>query len=244
MDAFQGRLIDFAVHLAYFALVSHGSGMVMPSRIGPKVLRRRTTLPALLALSLCGMLVPPIPAPHDEGLPHAQETKHTSPGSGWIAYGCYWDLSDSIFFAQGFFPVAKAYYDACSFRNFTFEVRMAKLAEDGAIGLLFRYNEKRDEGYQIHLWPHGGFAVAKFQGPRKRDFASGPPSHFNRELSTWNTVKVVGRDERFDFFINGFHVCTASDPEYSEGKLGLLMPGDARQRAKFQVVRMTEQVTE
>jgi hypothetical protein len=85
VDVFQGRLIDFAVHLGYSALVSHGSGMVMPSRIGPKVLRRRTTLPTLLALSLCCMLVPPISETlHDEELPHAQETKHASPGSGWI----------------------------------------------------------------------------------------------------------------------------------------------------------------
>ena len=105
-------------------------------------------------------------------------------------------------------------------------------------------DEKRDEGYEIHLWPHGGFAVAKFVGPTKTDFAAGPPSHFNKELNTWNTVKVVGSGTRFDFFINGFHVCTASDPDYRQGKLGLLMPGDARQRAKFQILRMTERVSE
>jgi hypothetical protein len=241
----EGRLIDFTVHLAYFTLVSHGRGMGMPACIGPTVLRRRSTLPALLAVSLCCILVPPFPrTPHDEVLPHTWEMKQARPGSGWRAYGCYWNLSDSIFLAQGFLPVAKAYYHARTFRNFTFEVRMAKLAEDGPIGLLFRYNEKRDEGYEIQLWPHGGFAVAKFVGATKKDFASGPPSHFNRELSTWNTVKVVGRGKRFDFFINGFHVCTASDPDHREGKLGLLMPGDARQRAKFQVIKMTEQVTE
>jgi hypothetical protein len=141
-------------------------------------------------------------------------------------------------------PTAKAYYVSKSFGSFTFEVRMEKLSEDGAIGLLFRYDERRDEGYEVHLWPHGGFAVAKFEGPRKRDFASGPPSHFNKELNTWNTVKVVGEGDRFFVFVNGFHVCTATDRDYERGKLGLLMPGDARQRARFQILKMTEKVDE
>ena len=163
----------------------------------------------------------------------------TSPGDGWAAYGCYWDLRDSVFFAQGYLTTAKAYYAPKTFSSFTFEVRMAKLAEDGAIGLLFRYDEKLDRGYSIQLWPHGGFAVSKFRGPAKEDLLSGPPSHFNREMHTWNTVKVVGAGKRFDIFVNGFPIATVRDAEHRTGKLGLHMPGDARQVAKFQIVTMT-----
>lgn len=180
------------------------------------------------------------PAAEQSAAPAIGSVGHQrSPGDGWVAYGCYWDLRDSVFFAQGYLTTAKAYYARKTFSSFTFEVRMAKLAEDGAIGLLFRYDERLDRGYSIHLWPHGGFAVSKFRGPAKEDIASGPPSHFNREMHTWNTVKVMGAGNRFDIFVNGFHVATVRDAEYQTGKLGLHMPGDARQRAKFQIVTMT-----
>lgn len=182
---------------------------------------------------------PPKEIAHRSAFPgHVSDSSLRYPG--WIGLGAYWDFHDSVIVVQGYLPTAKAYYGKKSFRDFTFEVRMAKLSEDGAIGLLFRYDEVRDEGYEIHFWPHGGFAVAKFVGPTKTDFASGAPSHFNRELNTWNLVRVEGRGERFDFFINGFHVHTAFDGKYRRGRLGLLMPGDARQRAKFQVIRMSE----
>ena len=186
------------------------------------------------------------PTKRDYQSAHPQQASASSfghqrhPGSEWIGLGAYWNFHDSVFVAQGYLPTAKAYYSRRTFGDFTFEVRMAKLSEDGAIGLLFRYDEVRDQGYEIHFWPHGGFAVAKFIGPTKKDFASGPPSHFNRELNTWNVVRVQGRGERFDFSINGFHVKTVFDREYRRGRLGLLMPGDARQRAKFQVIVMSE----
>jgi len=205
-------------------------------------------LPAVLCSILISCCDGPDPAAHGAAPPTAQQTtvpprvtfgRSTSPGDGWAAFGCYWDLRDSVFFAQGYMTTAKAYYARRTFASFTFEVRMAKLAEDGAIGLLFRYDEKLDRGYCIHLWPHGGFAVSKFRGPVKKDFAAGPPSHFNREMHTWNVVKVVGAGERFDIFVNGFHVATVHDAEHRTGRLGLLMPGDARQRAKFQIVTMT-----
>jgi len=225
----------------------------MPLRIGPKEFGRRLRRPAWLSLTLSFLTLVPFqtrePAtrlhasdnqtPRQEDSTVSRTQRQGSPGDGWVAFGCHWNLSSSVFTAQGFLTVAKAYYDRKTFRDFTFEVRMAKIAENGAIGVLFRYDERQDEGYEIHLWPSGGFAVAKFWGPRKQDFAAGPPSHFNRELNTWNTVKVVGRGERFDIFINGFHVCTARDAEFRKGKLGLLMPGDARQRAKFHVITMT-----
>ncbi|MEW6511067.1 MAG: family 16 glycoside hydrolase [Bacteroidota bacterium] len=170
----------------------------------------------------------------------AEERKPALPGEGWIGSGCYWDFHDSVFFAQGYSTLGRAYYEPKDFGDFTFEVRLMKLAEDGALELVFRYDENKVEGYHIYLWPHGGFGVGKLDGPMRSGPVFGPPAHFNRELNAWNNIKVIGRGERFDFFINGFHVWTARDGKFRRGKLGLGMPGDLRQLARFQIIRMSD----
>ena len=223
----------------------------MSAQRDPTTRRQWTACLPLLALTF---LLAPAPLPQHTS-PHAplpggpstspiaarDRTAHRhDPSGGWVASGAFWDLRDSVFSVQGLFPTAKAYYAATTFTDFEYEVRIAKLAEDGATGLLFRYDNIRDEGYEIHIWPHGGFAIAKVRGPNKTDFASGPPSHFKKELNTWNSVRIIARGDRFNFFVNSFHVCTAIDGQYARGKLGLLMPGDARQRARFHIVTMHE----
>ena len=125
-----------------------------------------------------------------------------------------------------------------NFKNFTYEVRLMKIAEDGTIGLILRYNEAKDEGYLFHVWPHGDYQFLKFKTDDQVILNKGHPIYFNRELNTWNTIKIVCNEAKFVVYINGDFLVSIKDVTYSVGKVGLLIGGDPRQRAKFEVISL------
>lgn len=160
--------------------------------------------------------------------------------SNWIARGGCWDFSRKIFFSQGYRGGNAAYYKKQDYRNFTYEVKVIKLAEDGPLGIIFRYDEARDEGYSFAVYPHGEYFLVKFSGHSDVQLIRGATAYLNEEMNTWNTLKIVARGAKFDCYINGNFLVSVIDHSYSVGKIGLANSGDPRQLAKFEVISLIE----
>ena len=160
--------------------------------------------------------------------------------SNWIARGGYWDFYDKIFFSQGYRGPNMAYYRKRSLKNFTFEIKMMKLAEDGAFGMVFRYDESKDEGYVFGIFPHGGYFVWKINGPNNIYLELGTSAFINEEMNAWNTLRITVTGNRFDCYINGSLIKSLRDNTYSVGKVGLCNSGDPRQIAKFEIIALLE----
>jgi len=160
--------------------------------------------------------------------------------SNWIVRGGYWDFSDKIIFSQGYRGGNTAYYRKRNFKNFTFEIKMMKISEDGPFGMVFRYDVSNDEGYIFGLHPHGGYHVSKFNGPGSIYLERGASAFINEEMNAWNTLKIVVTGDRFHCYINGSLIKSVRDNTYSVGKVGLFNSGDPRQIAKFEVIALLE----
>jgi len=160
--------------------------------------------------------------------------------ANWIARGGCWDFSNKIFFSQGYRGGNLAYYRKQDFKNFTFEVKVMKLAEDGPLGIIFRYDDAKGEGYAFEVFPHGSYFLAKLFNSKDAYLKLGVSAHLNEEMNTWNTLKIVVRGAKFDCYINGNFLVSVIDYSFSVGKIGLCNSGDPRQLAKFEVISLVE----
>lgn len=158
----------------------------------------------------------------------------------WIVLGGCWDLSTKIFFSQGFKGGNKVYYNKKIFKNFVYEVKIMKIAEDGALGIVFRFDEAKDQGYAFSVFPHGEYIFVKFAGLDHVNLKRGTTAHFNEELNTWNKLKVVALRDKFDCYINDNFVVSVRDNSFQNGRIGLTNSGDPRQIAKFDVLSLVE----
>jgi hypothetical protein len=159
--------------------------------------------------------------------------------SNWIARGGCWDFSNNIISAQAIVGSCKLYYSKAIYKDFTLEVKLNKLAESGAFGLLIRYDEQKDEGYTYSLFPSSGYFFATIGGgDYPHSFSSAPVPFMNKGLNTWNTLKIVCQGAKFDLYLNGQFLSTITDSAYSSGRIGLTIGGDPRQRALFEIISL------
>lgn len=160
--------------------------------------------------------------------------------SNWIARGGCWDFSSKIFFSRGYRGGNIAYYKKQDYKNFTYEVKVMKIAEDGPLGIIFRYDDARDEGYVFAFMPHGEYFLSTFIGQSNVYLKKGATAHLNEEMNTWNTLKIVVNGAKFDCYINDSFLVSVTDQTYSVGKIGLYNSPDPRQIAKFEVISLVE----
>ena len=156
---------------------------------------------------------------------------------GWSARGGYWDFSGKVIKAKGFIGYNKAYYNRKVFADFIYEVKLCKTAEDGTFGLLFRYDEKNDEGYLLQFWPHGGCSFELIKGGQThiRQIEIRQPMHQIIGTNVWNKVKIIANGSTFKIYLNGYLLDTIIDHQYALGRVGLFVAGDPRQIALFEV---------
>jgi hypothetical protein len=160
--------------------------------------------------------------------------------SNWIARGGCWDFSDKIIYSQGYRGACTAYFKERNYKNFSYEVRVMKIAEDGPLGLIFHYDDVRDEGYYAGIYPHGSFFVQKTVGQIPQYLKIATTAHLNNEMNTWNTLKIEVRGSKIDCYINGNFLVSIIDNTYSTGKIGLWNCGDPRQIGKFEIISIRE----
>lgn len=160
--------------------------------------------------------------------------------SNWIARGGCWDFSNKIFFSQGYRGGNNAFYKKQNYANFTYEVKVMKLAEDGPLGIIFRFDDAKVAGYTFAVYPHGAYFLAKSFRGKDMYLHLGTTAYLNEEMNTWNTLKIVVRGAKFDCYINGNFLVSVIDHSYSVGKVGLANSGDPRQLAKFEVISLVE----
>lgn len=158
----------------------------------------------------------------------------------WIALGGCWDFSNKIFFSQGYKGGNKAYYNNKEYKNLVYEVKVMKLAEDGPLGIVFRFDETTDEGYTFLVYPHGEYLFLKFNGLNDFQLKRNSTAHLNEELNTWNKLKVIAYQDKFDFYINDNFLVSVRDNTHQSGKVGLYCSGDTRQIAKFELLSLVE----
>ncbi|MDW7679603.1 MAG: family 16 glycoside hydrolase [bacterium] len=171
---------------------------------------------------------------------HSSAEKEIINPKNWIARGGCWDFSDKIFFSQGYRGGNKAYYKKQDYKNFTLEVKVMKLAEDGPLGIVFRYDDAKDNGYIFAVFPHGEYFISKLIGQTDEYLQLGETAYLNEEINTWNTLKVVAAGAKFDCYINGNFLSSVTDHSFSTGKIGLWNSGDPRQLAKFEIISIVE----
>lgn len=161
--------------------------------------------------------------------------------ANWIARGGCWDFSKKIFFSQGYRGGNNAYYKKQNYRDFIYEVKVMKLAEDGPLGIIFRFDDAKVAGYTFAVYPHGAYFLATSFRGKDMYLHLGTTAYLNEEMNTWNTLKIVVRGAKFDCYINGNFLVSVTDHSYSTGKVGLANSGDPRQLAKFEVISLVEQ---
>jgi hypothetical protein len=205
------------------------------------------------------LLVPvlfPLDVPHSHfEFPHLgvaqQETRGQKPDtqrnlakilvpSDWVARGGGWSFSGKIIAAQGTHTLGRGmlYYNKRIFADFVFEVRLNKLAEDGAFGLVLRYNEKTKEGYTYLLFPHGGYKLAIIKGEPDYSLFEEPAIGMNKDNNVWNTIKIVCRGAQFDLYMNDHRLPSITNHAYASGRVGFFLASDPRQKALFEIVTL------
>ncbi|MBE9511835.1 MAG: DUF1080 domain-containing protein [Bacteroidetes bacterium] len=158
----------------------------------------------------------------------------------WTTRGGIWDFSDSIYYAQGTQRNNKAYYNKKTIADFIFEIKMTKLTEDGSYGIIFRYNEKKDDGYVIELWPHGGYVLSKYQHGIRHIISNKRIKNYNKAVYAWNKLSVKCIANSITIHINGQLLITVKDTLYKSGRIGLFIGGGPRQQARFKILKIQE----
>jgi len=161
--------------------------------------------------------------------------------SAWVAVGGCWDFSHRIISAQATVSCCRAYLADRVYRDFTFRVRLNKLAEDGAIGVIFRFDETAHTGYRFEIYPHGGHILALVRGPdREGELWHSTAIVMNRGCNTWNRIRITCTGKRMEIYINGELANIVEDSTYASGRIGLFIGGDPRQRAEFEILTLEE----
>jgi hypothetical protein len=66
---------------------------------------------------------------------------------------------------------------------------------------------------------------------------SGTPRALNKG-NAWNRIKIIGRGNQLQFYLNGELLAKLNGGTYSFGRLGLVVAGGPEQKAEFQVLSM------
>lgn len=158
----------------------------------------------------------------------------------WKSKGGTWEFSPKRIFGEGTSKFNKAYCVDKSYSNFIYEVRLRKISRnDGPIGLLMRYDERRDEGYMLLIWPHGDYQYSRLVNHERHRENSGTPKALNKG-NAWNRIKIIGHDDKLEFYLNGELLAKLNGDTYSFGRLGLVVAGGPEQKAEFEVLSMNE----
>ncbi|MFZ5518085.1 MAG: family 16 glycoside hydrolase [Candidatus Zhuqueibacterota bacterium] len=176
---------------------------------------------------------------------HAQPTPHAAPAftlGDWVAAGGCWDFSERIISAQGIGERPIAYLKRFHFTDFEFEIRLRLLTdEDGSYGVLFRYDEKKDAGYIFSVWPNGSYEFVRFNGDSSCQTGGGQAVYLMDQLHSWNRIKVIGRGNKFDLFINDNLLVTMQDNAFISGKVGLYLGHGATSFMEYEVLKLVAQ---
>jgi hypothetical protein len=164
---------------------------------------------------------------------------NTQENTSWNFLGGTWEGSNEHLFGIGASNYNNAYRTNENYSDFVYEVRLRKVsANDDPIGLLLRYDEKRDEGYMLLIWPIGEFEFSRLIGQRKTVLKSGKPEVLVKGEG-WNTVKIIAKSSQMRIFINGEEQPTANDDKYLFGKIGLVVYGGPDQKAEFKILNIS-----
>ncbi len=156
----------------------------------------------------------------DTSLSMAEISKPTN----WIARGGCWDFSNRIIQGRGMGIRPIAYFKKENYVDFQYEIRLRLLSdEDGSYGMLFRFDEKKDSGYIFGIFPHGDFEFSRIEEGFGYHIVAGPAVYLNDQLKTWNTLKVVCKGTKFEFYLNDLLLVVAEDAGYQSGKIGLYL---------------------
>jgi 3-keto-disaccharide hydrolase len=162
-------------------------------------------------------------------------------GEAWHSLGGTWTFPDKLgesLFGEGSSDFNKAYYTKEKFSDFVFEIRLRKIsANDGPIGLIVRYDDQRDEGYMLLIWPHGDYQFSRLIGQKRHALGSSSPSTLNKGNS-WNRVKIIGKGSQIRIFINGEEQVSFIDDKYLFGRLGVVIHGGPKNKAEFKILSM------
>ncbi|MBN1998157.1 hypothetical protein JW935_11425, partial [candidate division KSB1 bacterium] len=78
----------------------------------------------------------------------------------WVAHGGCWTFTDSGIYAQaGIMGLQLIYYRKDKYANFELIAQVNKLTEGGALGVVFRFDEIKNQGYCYLLYPHGQYGI-------------------------------------------------------------------------------------
>jgi hypothetical protein len=157
-------------------------------------------------------------------------------GYQWQTKGGTWNFNGPKIIGQGTSGFNKAYWMPSIYNDFNFKVRLRKTSpNDGPIGLLMRYNEMRDEGYMLLIWPHGDYQFSRLVGQTRHRIGSGTPNDLNKGNSS-NVIQVIGKGSNMAIYINGNHLVNLNDSQYREGRTGLVIHGGSDQQAEFEIL--------
>ncbi|MBN1559193.1 hypothetical protein JW998_03015 [candidate division KSB1 bacterium] len=169
----------------------------------------------------------------------ASSQNHWNDNDAWVAKGGCWELKDSFIYARGYWRSCKFIYQP-TYRDFVYKVRLAKVEETGAYSLLFRYNDEKDQGYEILVYPYSGVNFSILRGTQNELVRQGNSEHWRQGMNVWNTVRIESFGSVFVVDVNDERVFSYSDNKFSRGKLGLTIGGDPRQKAMFEILEITE----
>jgi hypothetical protein len=161
--------------------------------------------------------------------------------ANWSSKGGYWKGADDKLYGEGGANYAKYFYNQ-NYTDFVYEVKLRKLSPvDGAVGLLFRYDEKRDEGYLLLIFPDGSSEISQLHGQSKKDAkAIFPSSSLPHKKDQWTNIKIIGNGAKFRIFYNGQEGMDFVDDKYAFGRLGLVIHGGPEQKAEFIIISRNE----
>ncbi len=159
--------------------------------------------------------------------------------NAWDAQGGCWEIKDSIIYGRAYWNLCKLIYQP-TLKDFVFTVRIAKVEESGAFGLLFGYDEKEDSGYIIWAYPFGGVHVIKAEGNAHSYVRKGNSVFWLQGLNTWNTLRLESSGPHLHVSVNDEFMFTFTHREHSPGKIGLFIGGDPRQKAMFEILDIHE----
>lgn len=176
-----------------------------------------------------------------ETLPDSRREEWHNPAN-WAAAGGCWDFSRKIIEGRGMGTRPVAYFRKKNYTNFVYEIRLRQLSsEDCSCGLVFRFDEKKNAGYVFSLWPHGGWEFVKIKKGDGRQVTTGSAIYLNDQLKTWNTLKVVAHQNRFEFYLNDQFLVTVEDNQHRTGKIGFYLGHGPMSFLQYEILTLREQ---
>ncbi|MBN1482268.1 hypothetical protein EH223_08620 [candidate division KSB1 bacterium] len=157
----------------------------------------------------------------------------------WEAHGGCWEIKDSIIYGRGDWGYCKFLYSK-TLTDFIIKVRLAKVEESGGYSVLFRYDDNKDCGYHLLLFPFSTVTFSKLRSDVHEYLFPGNSVYWQQGLNVWNTITIESSETSFDIYVNDHHLFTLKDSEFTSGKLGLSVGGDPRQKAKFEILEIRE----